>query len=144
MSGTVPDKDLLVPQRVKIRQAVYPKPEAKEDIGWGLLILDPIAPSSSILAWRIPWIEKPGGLQSMGSQRVRYNWVTNTHILKKKCPCIPTWDYKATVLQLKINNFLNVHILGLPLWPSGWDSTLPIQGAQFQSLIRELDPSCHK
>ena len=30
----------------------------------------------SILAWRTPWIEEPGGLQSMGSQRVRYNWVT--------------------------------------------------------------------
>ena len=30
-----------------------------------------IATHSSILAWRIPWTEKPGGLQSMGSQRVR-------------------------------------------------------------------------
>ena len=28
---------------------------------------------SSILAWRIPWIEKPGGLQSVGSLRVRYD-----------------------------------------------------------------------
>ena len=28
---------------------------------------------SSILAWRIPWTEEPGGLQSMGSQRVRHN-----------------------------------------------------------------------
>ena len=28
---------------------------------------------SSILAWRIPWTEKPGGLQSMGSQRVGHN-----------------------------------------------------------------------
>ena len=28
---------------------------------------------SSILAWRIPWTEKPGGLQSMGSHRVRHN-----------------------------------------------------------------------
>ena len=28
---------------------------------------------SSILAWRIPWAEKPGGLQSIGSQRVRPN-----------------------------------------------------------------------
>jgi len=27
----------------------------------------------SILAWRIPWAEEPGGLQSMGSQRVRYD-----------------------------------------------------------------------
>ena len=28
--------------------------------------------------WRIPWTEKPGGLQSMGSQRVIHNWGTNT------------------------------------------------------------------
>ena len=28
---------------------------------------------TSILAWRIPWIEKPGGLQSMGLQRVRHD-----------------------------------------------------------------------
>ena len=32
-----------------------------------------VVPYSSILAWRIPWMEKPGGLQSMGSQRVRHN-----------------------------------------------------------------------
>ena len=32
---------------------------------------------SNILAWRIPWTEKPGGLQSIGSQRVRHNWVTS-------------------------------------------------------------------
>jgi len=33
----------------------------------------------SILAWRIPWMEKPGGLQSVGSQRVGHDWATNTH-----------------------------------------------------------------
>ena len=32
-----------------------------------------MATHSSILAWRIPWTEGPGGLQSMGSQRVRHN-----------------------------------------------------------------------
>ena len=37
-----------------------------------------MATPSSILAWRIPWAEKPGGLQSMGSQRIRHDWVTNT------------------------------------------------------------------
>ena len=31
---------------------------------------------SSILAWKIPWTEEPGGLQSKGSQRVRHDWVT--------------------------------------------------------------------
>ena len=34
---------------------------------------------SSILAWRIPWIEEPGELQTIGSQRVRHDWATNTH-----------------------------------------------------------------
>jgi len=33
---------------------------------------------SSILAWRIPWIKEPGRLQSMGSQRIRHDWKTNT------------------------------------------------------------------
>ena len=32
-----------------------------------------MASHSSILAWRIPWTEEPGGLQSMGSQRVRHD-----------------------------------------------------------------------
>ena len=32
-----------------------------------------MATHSSILAWRIPYTEGPGGLQSMGSQRVRHN-----------------------------------------------------------------------
>ena len=36
---------------------------------------------SSILAWKIPWTEEPGGLQSMRSQRVWHYWVTNTHIM---------------------------------------------------------------
>ena len=34
---------------------------------------------SSTLAWKIPWREGPDRLQSMGSQRVRQNWVTNTN-----------------------------------------------------------------
>ena len=32
-----------------------------------------MAPHSSILAWRIPWTEEPGGLQSMGLQRVGHD-----------------------------------------------------------------------
>jgi len=38
-----------------------------------------MATHSSIPAWRIPWTEEPGGLQSTGSRRVRHNWTTNTH-----------------------------------------------------------------
>ena len=45
-----------------------------------------MAPHSSTFAWRIPWIEESGGLQSMGSLRVRHN-VTFTfpfHVLEKE------------------------------------------------------------
>ena len=35
-----------------------------------------MAPHSSTLAWKIPWTEEPGGLQSMGSWRVGHNWAT--------------------------------------------------------------------
>ena len=41
-----------------------------------------MATHSSILAWRIPRTEGPGGLQSKGSQRVRHNRATNTHTHK--------------------------------------------------------------
>ena len=34
-----------------------------------------MATHSSILAWKIPWTEEPGGLQSMGSQTVGHDWV---------------------------------------------------------------------
>ena len=36
-----------------------------------------MATHSSILAWKIPWTEEPGGLQSMGSQRVRHDLATD-------------------------------------------------------------------
>ena len=36
-----------------------------------------MAPHSSTFAWRVPWTEEPGGLQSMGSLRVRHNWATS-------------------------------------------------------------------
>ena len=42
-------------------------------LGWEDLLEKEMATHSSILAWRIPWTEDPGGLQSMGSQRVRHD-----------------------------------------------------------------------
>ena len=38
-----------------------------------------MATHSSVLAWRIPWTEEPGGLQPMGSYRAGHDWVTFTH-----------------------------------------------------------------
>ena len=36
-----------------------------------------MAPHSGTLAWKIPWMEEPGGLQSMGSHRVGHDWATS-------------------------------------------------------------------
>ena len=48
-----------------------------------------MAPYSSTLAWKIPWMEKPGTLQSMGSWKFRHNWATSLsffhfHALEKE------------------------------------------------------------
>ena len=42
-------------------------------LGWENPLKKGMATHSSILAWRIPWIEGPGGLQSMGLQRAGHN-----------------------------------------------------------------------
>ena len=49
-------------------------------LGWEDSLEEEMATHSSIPAWKIAWIEEPGGLQSMGSQRVRHYWAhTHTH-----------------------------------------------------------------
>ena len=66
----------LVAQMVKNLPALW------ETHIWSLgqedLLEKGMATHSSILAWRIPWTEEPGGLQSSKSQRVKEDWVTNT------------------------------------------------------------------
>ena len=44
--------------------------------GLGRSLEKEMATHSSILSWRIPWIEEPGGLQSTGLQRVGHDWTT--------------------------------------------------------------------
>ena len=57
-------------------------PTMPETQVWSLGWEDPLEKGmvihSNILAWRIPWTEEPGGLQSMWLQRVGHNWATNT------------------------------------------------------------------
>ena len=65
MAQTV--KNLPVVQETQVQSLGQEDPLEKE-----------IATHSSILAWRIPWREEPGGLQFMVLQRVGHNWATNT------------------------------------------------------------------
>ena len=66
-----------------VAQSVKNLPAVQETWVWSLGWEDPLekqmATHSSILAWKISWTEKPGGLQSMGSQRVENDWATNTY-----------------------------------------------------------------
>ena len=48
-----------------------------QSLGWEDPLDKEMATHSSILAWRIPWTEEPGRLQSMGLQKVGHDWVTN-------------------------------------------------------------------
>ena len=48
-------------------------------LGWEIPLEEGMAIHSSIIAWRIPWTEKPGELQSLGSQRIGHDRVTKTH-----------------------------------------------------------------
>ena len=73
----------LVAQTVKNLSAIW------ETQVWSLGWEDPLekemATHSSTLAWKIPWTEEPGRLQSIGSLRVKHDWVTSlTYLLQKK------------------------------------------------------------
>ena len=61
----------LVAQRIKLLPAM--QETQVRSLVWEDLLEKEMAIHSSILAWRIPWREEPGGLQSMGSQRVGHN-----------------------------------------------------------------------
>ena len=78
-------------------------------LGWEDPLEKEMATHSSILAWKISWTEETGGLHSMGSQRVRHDWVTNTKLIEGFCdwadhmPLVTLshrnhrWNYSITV-----------------------------------------------
>ena len=62
---------------IQVAQTVKSLPAMWEDWVRSLGREEPLekemATHSGVLAWRVPWTEEPGGLQSMGSQRVRHD-----------------------------------------------------------------------
>ena len=70
-------------------------------LGWEDPLEEGIAAHSSILAWRIPWREEPGGLQSMGSQRIGHDWETNK---KKKKERERERESQLLVLEMEVKN----------------------------------------
>ena len=67
----MPDRASLVAQMDKnlpAMQETWVRSQGQEDA-----LEEEMAIHSSVLAWRIPWTEEPGGLQSMGSQRIGHD-----------------------------------------------------------------------
>ena len=68
---------LTLPRASLVAQMIKNAPTVQETWARSLDQEDPLekgrATHSTILTWRIPWTEEPGGLQSMGLQRVRHN-----------------------------------------------------------------------
>ena len=74
------------------------------DLGWEDPLKEEMAMHSGILAWRIPWTEESGGLQSVGSERVRHNWSDLAHMH-------PFWTHLMRSLQSGSIIFIKQRIL---------------------------------
>ena len=66
-----------------------PSPRREDPVEEGM------ATHSSILAWKIPWLQERGGLQSTGLQRVGHNWSDWVHALTRKM-CVDSWRHYST------------------------------------------------
>ena len=89
--------------------------EKQEIPFWSLGREDPLdkdmATHCSILAWRVPWTEEPGGLQNIGLRRVRHNWVTEHSLVHSPQP------QTSELLVCNLNYFFHL-ISRLLIWVS--------------------------
>ena len=102
-----------------------------------------MAPHSSTLAWKIPWTEEPGGLQSMGSLRVGHEWATSLSLFtfmhwKRKgqptpmfLPCESQGRGSLVGCHQSFSSFL---IMCLPLW---FNTYLEIEMSSFPYVFLE-------
>ena len=90
-----------------------------QSLGWEDPLEKEMATHSSILAWRILWTEEPGGLQSMGSQRVGHDWVTNTFTL---------WLYQVLVVTCGIFSCI-IQTLSCSMFPDQGLNQAPYIGS---------------
>ena len=87
--------------------------------GWEDLLEKEMATHSSIPAWRIPWMEDPDRLQSMGSQRVGHDWVTSLSTLLMRWP--KYWSFSFSIIPSK-------EIPGLITFRMDWLDLHAVQG----------------
>ena len=71
-----------------------------QSLGWKDLLEKEMATHSSILAWRIPWTEEPGRLQSMGSRESDMTEQLSTHV-----QCLLLLSYSSHLSSVKRHEF---------------------------------------
>ena len=81
-----------------------------QSLDWEDPLEEDMATHSSVLAWRMPWTGEPGGLRSIGSQRVRHNW-PSTALVGGMLRCSIRQEVKSLRSQC---------VCGLPLGLSWW------------------------
>ena len=75
-----------------------------------------MATHSSTLAWKITWTEEPGGLQFMGSQRVRYDWVSEHMHAHRREKQIQTQKLQHTLWSIGKVSVESIQVFPLPLY----------------------------
>ena len=81
-------------------------------LGWEDTLKEGMATHSSILAWRISWTEGPGGLQSMGSQRIEHNWsVVVQHRNFLDAPVLKPFPWNLCLSLLSLLYFVEAYPL---------------------------------
>ena len=88
-----------------VAQTVKRLPTMRQTWVWSLGQEDPLekemATHSSTLAWKIPWTEEPGRLQSMGFQKVGHDWVSSLFLFASmwnECKCAVVWTFFGIAL----------------------------------------------
>ena len=112
----------LVAQRIKCLPAM--RETRVQSLGWEDPLEKELATHSSILAQRIPWTEEPGGLQSLGLQRVGHDWATS-HILWNAIKNLLHRNLKIIKLKIELLFYPAVQLLGIYLesttiWKDAW------------------------
>ena len=69
-----------------------------QSLGWEDPLEKGMATHTSVLAWRIPWTEEPGGPESMGSQRAGHNGATSFTGVGDECDCLMASTFLSATL----------------------------------------------
>ena len=119
-------------------------------LGWEDPLEKEMATHSSILAWRIPWTEEPGRLQSTGLQRVRHDWATSLHFIpgslekqessrKTFISALLTMPKPLTVwITTNCGKFWKIWAYQTT-WPASWETCIQVRKQQLELDMEQLD-----